>query len=101
MSGADTLTGGAGNDLLVGEASADVFVYAPGWGRDMITNFTPTGTAHDTIRMDHSVFAGWASLLAASSQSGADTIIAADTNNTITLKNVAVSSLQAADFQFV
>jgi len=99
-SGTDTLTGGAGNDILVGGEAADFFVYSPNWGHDTIIDFLATGTAHDTIRIDHSIFADWASLLAASSQSGSDTIFTADIDNTITLKNVAVSSLQSADFQF-
>jgi serralysin len=99
-SGANTLTGGAGDDILIGGAAADFFVYSPNWGHDTITNFVATGTAHDTIRIDDSVFADWASLLAASSQSGGDTIVTADANNTITLKNVTVSSLQSMDFQF-
>lgn len=98
--GSNTLTGGGGNDILVGGAAADFFVYAPGFGQDTIVNFVAAGTAHDTIKIDHSVFADWASLLAASSQAGSDTIITVDNNNTITLKNVAVSSLQSADFQF-
>jgi serralysin len=98
--GANTLTGGAGNDILVGGAAADFFVYAPNWGHDTITNFVAAGTAHDIIKIDHTIFADWASLLAASSQSGSDTIMTADSDNTITLKNVAATSLQAADFQF-
>ncbi|EJZ16800.1 rhizobiocin/RTX toxin and hemolysin-type calcium binding protein, partial [Rhizobium sp. Pop5] len=96
----DTLTGGAGNDILTGGAAADFFVYLPNWGHDIIIDFMATGAAHDTIRIDHSIFADWASLLAASSQSGSDTIVTADIDNTITLKNVAVSSLQSGDFLF-
>ncbi|WP_245517728.1 M10 family metallopeptidase [Rhizobium leguminosarum] len=99
--GGNTLTGGAGDDILIGGAAADFFIYSPNWGHDTITNFVATGTAHDTIRIDHSVFADWASLLAASSQSGNDTIITADADNTITLQSILVSSLQSEDFQFV
>ncbi|MBY5790046.1 hypothetical protein HFN56_07655 [Rhizobium leguminosarum] len=98
--GANTLTGGGGDDILIGGAAADFFVFSPNWGHDTITNFVATGTAHDTIRIDHGVFADWASLLAASTQSGSDTIVTADANNTITLQNVIVSSLQSGDFLF-
>ncbi|WP_413711654.1 DUF4214 domain-containing protein [Rhizobium sp. Rhizsp82] len=98
--GANTLNGGTGNDILIGGAAADIFVYAANSGHDSIVNFVAAGTTHDFIRVDHTIFADWASVLAASSQSGNDTVITADSNNTITLKNVAVSSLQAADFQF-
>uniref|UniRef100_UPI003F20702A beta strand repeat-containing protein n=1 Tax=Rhizobium sp. F40D2 TaxID=3453141 RepID=UPI003F20702A len=99
-SGPNTLTGGAGDDILVGGAAADFFVYSPNWGHDTITNFVATGMVHDTIKIDITVFADWAALLAASNDSGSDTTITADADNTITLKNVAVSSLQSSDFQF-
>ncbi|MEZ2130066.1 hypothetical protein AAE028_20185, partial [Sinorhizobium sp. CB9] len=99
--GSNTLTGGAGDDILIGGAAADFFVYASNWGHDTIMYFEVSGTAHDTIKIDRTTFADWASLLAVSILSGNDTIITADADNTITLKNVAVSSLQSADFQFV
>ncbi|ANL26641.1 serralysin-like metalloprotease domain-containing protein [Rhizobium phaseoli] len=99
-SGSNTLTGGAGNDILTGGAAADVFVYSPNWGHDTITNFVATGSAHDAISIDHNIFLNWESLFAASEQSGNDTIIIADSDNTITLRNVALSSLQSWDFLF-
>ena len=37
--GADTLLGGKGNDTLTGDAGADVFLYADGDGRDVITDY--------------------------------------------------------------
>ncbi|WP_246723279.1 beta strand repeat-containing protein, partial [Rhizobium etli] len=100
-SGSNTLTGGAGNDILTGGAVADVFVYLANWGHDTITNFVAAGSAHDTISIDHGIFADWESLFAASEQSGNDTIITADSDNSITLRNVALSSLQSWDFLFV
>ncbi|MGO7858737.1 beta strand repeat-containing protein, partial [Rhizobium ruizarguesonis] len=99
-SGSNTLTGGAGNDTLTGGAAADVFVYLLNWGHDTITNFVATGSAHDAISIDHSIFADWETLFAAIEQFGSDTIITADSDNTITLTNVALSSLQSWDFLF-
>ncbi|ANM22118.1 serralysin-like metalloprotease domain-containing protein [Rhizobium sp. N941] len=99
-SGSNTLTGGAGNDTLTGGVAADVFIYLTNWGHDTITNFLATGSAHDVISIDHSIFADWESLFAATEQSGNDTIITADSDNTITLQNVALSSLQSWDFLF-
>ncbi|PDT25697.1 rhizobiocin, partial [Rhizobium sp. L9] len=99
-SGSNTLTGGAGNDTLTGGAAADLFVYSANWGHDTITNFVGTGSAHDAISIDHGIFVDWESLFAASEQFGNDTIIMADSDNTITLKNVALSSLQSWDFLF-
>jgi Ca2+-binding RTX toxin-like protein len=37
--GADVLIGGAGNDKLTGGADADRFVFAPGGGKDTVTDF--------------------------------------------------------------
>lgn len=37
----DVLDGGAGNDLLSGGAGADLFVFAAGFGRDVIKGFVP------------------------------------------------------------
>ncbi|MBB3650338.1 Ca2+-binding RTX toxin-like protein, partial [Rhizobium sp. BK619] len=99
-SGSNTLTGGAGNDILTGGAAADVFVYSTNWGHDRITNFVATGSAHDAISIDHSIFADWESLFAATEQFGSDTIIRANSDDTITLTNVALSSLQSWDFLF-
>ncbi|ABC89539.1 rhizobiocin/RTX toxin and hemolysin-type calcium binding protein [Rhizobium etli CFN 42] len=99
-SGSNMLTGGAGNDILIGGAAADVFVYSANWGHDTITNFVATGSAHDAISIDHGIFADWEALFAATEQSGNDTIIIADSDNTITLRNVALSSLQSGDFLF-
>ncbi|MDR9808724.1 calcium-binding protein, partial [Rhizobium hidalgonense] len=99
-SGSNTLTGGAGNDTLTGGTAADFFVFALNWGHDTITNFVATGAAHDTIRIDHSIFADWETLFAASSQYGNDTIVTADIDNTIVLRNVALTSLASGDFLF-
>ncbi|MBY5740416.1 calcium-binding protein, partial [Rhizobium leguminosarum] len=99
-SGSNTLTGGAGNDILTGGAAADVFVYSLNWGHDTITNFVATGSAHDVISIDHNIFADWESLFAASSQNGNDTIVTADIDNTIVLRNVALTSLDSGDFLF-
>ncbi|MBY5622713.1 RTX toxin, partial [Rhizobium leguminosarum] len=99
-SGADTIAGGAGNDILVGGDAADLFVYLPNCGHDTIIDFLATGTAHDTIRIDHNIFADWESLFAASSQYGNDTVVTADIDNTIVLRNVALTSLDSGDFLF-
>ncbi|WP_418889614.1 M10 family metallopeptidase C-terminal domain-containing protein [Rhizobium laguerreae] len=99
-SGADIIAGGAGNDILVGGDAADLFVYLPNWGHDTIIDFLATGTAHDTIRIDHNIFADWESLFAASSQYGNDTVVTADIDNTIVLRNVALTSLDSGDFLF-
>lgn len=37
--GSDTLVGGAGNDVLTGGKGADNFVFSPGFGHDVITDY--------------------------------------------------------------
>ncbi len=48
-----------------------------------------------------STFIDFADVMASAKQSGTDTIIEADAENSLTLKNVMLSSLQADDFRFV
>ncbi|GLS22973.1 hypothetical protein GCM10007874_59930 [Labrys miyagiensis] len=76
------------------------FVFTPSFGKDTITGYTASGTSADTINIDHTVFADWATLLSHTAQSGSDVIITADTNDTITLKNTTVASLQQSQFNF-
>lgn len=47
-SGADRLIGGAGDDILIGGASADRFVFAAGFGNDMINVFADTTAESDS-----------------------------------------------------
>ena len=50
---------------------------------------------------DHSLFASWSALLNHTSQVGANTVIALDAADSVTLTNVAMSSLQQSQFHFV
>ena len=98
--GDDTLTGGTGNDTLTGGDGVDTFVFHKGDGQDAITDFAATGTAHDIIQIDPALVTSWTDLLSKSTQSGANVVIAANTNDKITLNNVAVSSLTVDNFRF-
>lgn len=100
-SAGDTIIGGAGADALTGAAGIDTFVYHSGFGKDTIASFTATGTSHDYIQIDKTLFADWTRLLGATKQVGSDLVITYDTSNTITLKNVALSNFTSADAIFV
>ena len=89
------------HDTLTGSGASDVFVFKPGFGKDTITDFAVGAGSADVIQFGTDVFSSYASVIAAASQVGADTLITVDTNNTLTLKNVVVSSLHADDFAFV
>ena len=109
VAGIDTLSGGAGNDRLIGGAGddsldggagTDSFVFDKGFGKDTITGFVASGAAHDTIDFSTAVFASFAAVHSHMTQSGANVIITLDSADTITIKNVTVASLTAADFSF-
>jgi len=93
------LTGTSGDDYLVGNGNADTFVFAPRFGNDVIKDFGATGWGHDAIQFSSNVFDSFASVLAHASQVGQDVVIAQGAD-TLTLKNVKLSSLNSHDFQF-
>jgi Ca2+-binding RTX toxin-like protein len=97
----DTLIGGAGNDTITGGAGIDTFVFHSGFGADIINSFTASGTSHDIIQIDKTLFADWAHLLGATTQVGTDLKITYDASDTITLKNVALANFTSADAVFV
>jgi len=82
--GDDRLLGGGGNDFLVGGAGADVFVFADGFGRDLIRDFV-----NGTDRIDlsaHSLSGGfddltitqWNNFAVIRADGAADTILIFD-----------------------
>jgi beta-glucanase (GH16 family) len=100
-----TLTGGAGADVLIGRsgdtltggAGADHFIFNPSFGKETINDFTP-GT--DQIHIDHAVVPDFMHLLADAKQVGADLVISATKTDVLTLHNVALSTLHGGDFLF-
>ena len=94
----DTLSGDGNNNVLTGGLGADTFVLPSGGGSDIITDFT----AAQGDRIDLTAFQSFHTLsdvLAASTQSGADTVIAWS-GGQVTLQNVSVGSLVSGDFIF-
>jgi hypothetical protein len=59
-----------------------------------------SGDDADTISIDDAIFADWASLLAASSQSGSDVLITANTSDSILIKNLGTADLHQNNFAF-
>jgi Ca2+-binding RTX toxin-like protein len=92
--GKDVLIGGAGNDVLTGGQGSDTFVFGPGFGHDVITDFTHD----DRIEFVGGIFQDAQQALAASHQVGNDTVITADANNSVTLQDVGLQSLHTKDF---
>jgi Ca2+-binding RTX toxin-like protein len=98
--GNDILIGGAGNDTLTGGSGDDAFVFRAGFGKDTVTDFVAGAGSLDVLDIVTDLFADFASVLASATQVGADTVITHDVNTSITLKNVALTSLHHDDFRF-
>jgi VCBS repeat-containing protein len=96
--GADVLIGGGGDDFLTGGAGPDTFIFYGKSGADVITDFTD---GLDKIQFANNVFADFAEVWAAAEQSGNYVIIDLGGGNKITLKNLALGSLDASDFLFL
>jgi Ca2+-binding RTX toxin-like protein len=99
--GADNLDGLSGNDTLVGGLGDDTFIFRADLGKDVITDFTAGAASVDVVEFHDDLFDDFAAIIAAAAQVGADTVITHDVDNTLTLKNIALSSLHADDFHFV
>lgn len=99
-SAANRFEGRQGNDTISGGAGDDVFVFKPGFGHDTITDFTSGAGSEDAIDVTIGMFADFASVLAAAAQTGSDTLVTLDANNSILLKNTTLSSLHQDDFRF-
>jgi len=96
--GSDRIIGNAGNDRLAGGTSSDRFVFATGFGKDTVTDFTVTGTARDFLSFSATLFAPGAtaqSVLADSAkQVGLDTVITSLDGSSVTLLNVSLTTLR-------
>lgn len=103
---ATPLTGGAGNDLLIGApgdtlagaGGSNTFAFNGAFGNETITDFK---TGSDVVRFNTGDFADWAHLLGATTQVGSDLVIRLDSNDAVTLKNVTLASFTASNAQFV
>lgn len=93
--GADSFHVGSGDNILTGNGGGDTFYFAADFGNNEITDFTSA----DTIVFDD-VFADFDALLDVSTQVGADTVIALNADQSVTLAGVSLNNLNAADFVF-
>jgi Ca2+-binding RTX toxin-like protein len=97
-SGNDTLDGGAGDDVLTGGNGNDTFVIRAESGHDTIMDFV---SGQDVIELHDGPFASGADALAAAIQSGDDVVITVDDQTSITLHDINLADLHAADFNLI
>jgi serralysin len=96
--GNDTLNGGIGNDVLSGSSGDDLFVFNKGDGLDTVSDFTAGNAAGDVIDLHGYGVATFAALQGFMTQVAADTLIAFDASNHITLQSVTLGQLNQSDF---
>jgi Ca2+-binding RTX toxin-like protein len=94
--GNDALDGGDGNDSLTGGTGNDSFVNSS--GLDTITDFVAGGTDDSLNIAALAALSDFAKAQGLAAQVGADTILTLGFNNVVTLKNVTLGALTAADF---
>lgn len=99
--GKDVITGGYGDDTLTGGGGHDVFAMKRGHGRDTITDFAASGADSDVIQLSGYMLSSFDDLKGRMAQSGRDVLLRLDNNNLITLKNVDMKTLTAANFEFI
>ena len=98
--GNDYLNGGTGNDTLTGGGGKDVFAFTKGDGLDIVSDFLAGSTTGQVIDLIGYGVASFGALQSQITQIGADTVIAFDANNRVTLHNVQASQLNSANFLF-
>jgi Ca2+-binding RTX toxin-like protein len=94
----DILVGTSASEVFVGHGGNDSFVFSGNFGKDAITDFQ---ASRDTIQLDHSAFADFASVLSHATQVGSDIVIAQDAHDAVTLHNTALSQLTSQNFHLV
>jgi hypothetical protein len=87
----------SGTSAITAIGGSEAFVFAAAIGTEVINGFAST----DTIQFSKSDFASWSALQGHISQSGANTVIRLDANDTVTLTGVTAASLTASEFRFV
>lgn len=99
--GNEFLSGGNGNDTLSGGAGNDTFMFSPGFGKDVITDFQNANGAHDVLQFDRAAFADFNAVQSHMTQNGTSVVITFDANNTVEVRNTTLDQFHATDFIFV
>lgn len=97
----NVLEGRAGYDTITGGAGSDLFIVNPGFGVDVITDFSAGPGTEDAVYFSRQLFSNFQQVLNNSAQVGTDTWIGDGLGNTVVLQNVQLSSLHADDFGFI
>jgi VCBS repeat-containing protein len=96
--GADVLIGGDDNTMTGGNGP-DIFLFRPGFGANMVTDFN---AKNDALQFDPSIFTDADDVLSHTTEIGGSAVIDDGGGNTVTLVGVSLADLQShtADFYF-
>jgi len=92
--GTQTLDGGAGNDVLIGMAGADIYALAAGNGSDLIVGFT----AEDSVRLTGYGITSFSQLSSQLTQKGDDAVLNLGNGEILVFADTAVGKLSAEQF---
>ena len=99
--GDDILDGGTGNDILYGQGGNDQFVFANGFGQDIIIGFEAKNDAEDIDLSTVTAISDFIDLQSNHlSQFGLNAVIDDLLGNTITLVGISITDLDNEDFIF-
>ena len=97
--GNDILIGGAGDDTLDGGTGSDLFIVGAGEGNDVIDGFVAGAASNDVIDLTGlSSVNSFAQLQALGSDNGTDTTFEFSIDDSLVIRNVTLTSLNAEDF---
>ncbi len=92
------LFGGAGDALNGNSKYADTFVFGPKIGLETVNGFN---SSLDVIELSKANFSSFSDVMAHAQQSGHNTIITLDAQDSITLNHVQLTGLHASNFALV
>jgi VCBS repeat-containing protein len=92
---ANIIEGGAGNDKLKGGGGSDTFVFNPGFGHDVITDFRTSGPQSDVLQFSSRLFTSWTAVEALLTDGAKGAVLALDADNSITFAGLTKTQLTA------
>lgn len=87
------ITGGAGDDIMTGGGGHDHFIFDPGSGNDLVTDFHLRGPSADVLDVQGSGFSSVADLLSHATVGPQGVTIAFDAADSVTLAHVGLAAL--------
>ncbi|MGD1926333.1 MAG: Hint domain-containing protein [Paracoccaceae bacterium] len=94
----DTIYGGAGNDIIAGGSGDNIYHFEDGFGDDTLVDFNDND---DIIQVSSKGISNFTDVAARLTQVGPDSILTLDDGSTLTIENIGLGDLSAADFNIL